>query len=417
MDGELNVYSGIVCEPFFKESNVNDTLLNIYEVPDLAFYKPKLKYNIKKTVFWKHLTEIIGCDDPYKIEWIFTYIAMKIQQPHRKVEKILTLVANTTGCGKSSFFHFLAALLGQGKSFEFTDISQLNQKFNAHLSGKLIILVDDIDKLSKSQQDNLKTTCTQKNFKVERKGIDSTLEKAYYDSILTSNNEHDMWVESQDRRSELIFVSDRYQQNNENQWFWEQFYKDLQNMCLLSHFYDFFSNYPIKMDVRNKYVRFDKVVLQKQITQSLPRSHEFLRVIFENIDFLSVNDGDLCVFRNGIIWTSAQLLYDLFSNWIKRVGSNCKPSKKKFMNDLKSIGIEPTRKRFCGRRVRKVELSPIIIKQALSEHGEIEVLQSGLQETINGWQERRHISGIEQPESLLEELFPGRKSEFLDFAD
>ena len=412
--GQLHVYSGIVCEPYFKESKMNPTLLNIYEVPDLAFYKPSKKYDIKESVFWKHLTEIVCSGDSYKIEWLFTYCAMKIQQPERKVEKILTLVASTTGCGKSSFFHFLAALLGRGKSFEFTDIKQLNQKFNSHLSGKLIILVDDIDKLTKAQQDCLKTTCTQKNFKLEKKGIDSTLEKAYYDSILTSNNETDVWVESQDRRSELIYVSTRYKQNKENKWFWDQFYKDLQNMCLLSHFYKFFAEYPIKLDIRNKDVRFDQVVLQKQISQSLPRSHEFLRVLFETPDFIRLDNIDLCVFRNGIVWISAQMLYDLFGDWIKRVGSNCKPAKKRFMNDLKSIGIEPTRKRYERRRCRKIELSPKIIKEALSVHGDIEVLQSGLEETVKSWVENERIDGIIKSKEEREKLFPERENEFLE---
>ena len=78
--------------------------------------------------------------------------------------------------------------VGSDVTFELTDVKQLNEKFNAHLQGKLLILVDDVDKLTKSQQDVLKTVTTQKHIKLEKKGIDSTKEKCFFDTITTSNN-------------------------------------------------------------------------------------------------------------------------------------------------------------------------------------------------------------------------------------
>ena len=191
---ELHVYSRVICKPYFGRCTTHPHLLNIYEPPDIAFYKAVKPFKFEGSIWWKHLTEIIAKEDPYKIDWIFTYIATKIQQPARKIEKILVLVAETTGCGKTSFYHLLRRLLGFNNCFELTDVKQVNQKFNAHLSGKLLVLVDDISKFTKREQDAFKTTCTQKNFKVEKKGVDSTLERCYFDTILTSNTENNIFI-------------------------------------------------------------------------------------------------------------------------------------------------------------------------------------------------------------------------------
>ena len=379
---ELHVYNGMVCVPYFKECVTNSHLLNIYEPPDIAFYKAVKPFVFEGSVWWKHLTEIIAKEDAYKMEWIFTYIATKIQHPARKVEKTLILVAETTGCGKSSFFHFLAALLGVNNCFEFTDVEQLKQKFNAHLSGKLLVLVDDIDKLTKKQQDALKTTCTQKNFKVERKGFDSTMEKCFFDSILTSNTENNIFISCEDRRTEPIYVSDKYRQSAENKWFWDEFYSGLEDMCKMKTIYEYFANYEIKLDIRNKDVRFDKAKLQERKAGSLPMAFEFLRTMFDDPHWMQYGTE---VYKNGVIRVGSQRLFDVFQDWKKKNGITMPKKKSSFEEDMKSIGIETVRRLVKGTRKRKYELSPLKIQTALLKFGKVDVLQGGLEDMIESW--------------------------------
>ena len=136
-------------------------------------------------------------------------------------------------------------LLGYDKCFELVNVDQLKDKFNAHLEGKLLILVDDIQQLSKKAQQNLKTTCTQKNFKLENKGIDSYLVKAYYDVILTSNDEKSLWVDNEDRRSEIVQVNTKYKNNGDESKtrFWKEFNDGLGDMCLMKQYWEFFASY------------------------------------------------------------------------------------------------------------------------------------------------------------------------------
>ena len=385
---ELHVYTGIVCVPYFRECSTHPHLLNIYEPPDIAFYKSTKPFKFEGSVWWKHLTEIIAKEDSYKVEWIFTYIATKIQSPARKVEKTLVLVAETTGCGKSSFFHFMTALLGVNNCFEFTDVGQLKQKFNAHLSGKLLVLVDDIDKLTKKQQDALKTTCTQKHFKVEKKGFDSTLEKCFFDSILTSNTENNIFISCEDRRTEPIYVSDKYRQSEKNKWFWDEFYSGLEDMCKMKVIYEYFANYKIKLDIRNKDVRFDRVKLQERKAGSLGMSFEFLRTMFEDPHWIP---SDTEVFKNGVVRVGSQRLFDVFQYWKKNNGITMPKKRSSFEQDLLSIGFETVRRRRNGGRSRKYELSPLKIQTALLKFGKVDVLQGGLEDTIESWKDSRRM--------------------------
>ena len=385
---ELHVYSRVICKPYFGRCTTHPHLLNIYEPPDIAFYKAVKPFKFEGSIWWKHLTEIIAREDPYKIDWIFSYIATKIQQPARKIEKILVLVAETTGCGKTSFYHLLRRLLGFNNCFELTDVKQVNQKFNAHLSGKLLVLVDDISKFTKREQDAFKTTCTQKNFKVEKKGIDSTLEKCYFDSILTSNTENNIFISCEDRRTEPIYVSDKYRQSEENKWFWDEFYGSLDDMCKVKAMYNYFANYKIKLDIRNKNVRFDTKKLRERKAGSLGMSFEFLRTMFENPHWIPINTE---VFINGVVRVGAMRLFEVFQDWKRRSGITMPMKRSTFEQDLESIGLNLKRRMIRGKRTRKYELSPLKIQTALKKFGKVEVIQCGLEESIESWKNTRRM--------------------------
>jgi len=404
---ELHVYSKTVVVPFLDKNPVKADILNVYQAPDLVFYKQTRPYNIKKHAIWKYLKGVISWNNSYKFEFISTYIAMKIAQPARKVEKILNLVHEETGCGKTSFFHLLAKLLGQNRTFELTKVEQLSDRFNAHLKGKLLILVDDVHKLSRKQQQNLKTKCTEKHFKLELKGIDSVQEVSYYDTICTSNFKDKIWVDTQDRRTEILQLNPIYKASNTH--FWNEFYQGLENMDLMKAFFDYFANYKIKLDVRNKDIRFDKDLLVERASDSLPLSMEFLRTFFERIDPLCIRD-DIEIFQNGICWVGHNYLYKCFQDWTKAIGSQIKPTQRTFVRELKSLGFEPQRRRCSAvgwnTQKRRIELSPKTIHKALSrQFGNIDVKDSAMLSIIKLREDHEDVIGMLLDQNRLDMIF------------
>ena len=383
---EFHVYKRIITYPFFGENPIEPGSLNIWRQPDLYFYKAVRVVDWTKHAIFEHLKVVMCKNDDYKFKYLQTYIALKIQQPGRRVEKCLNIVNDTTGCGKTSFFHLMTALLGNDMTFELTDIKQLNDKFNAHLLGKLLILVDDIDKLTKSQQDTLKTVTTQKNMKIERKGIDSVKEKCFFDTITTCNNPDDFWISKEDRRNEIIHVSDVRKQNDKNKPFWDEFYTGLLDLDVMKPAFVHFSNFPIELDIRSKACRFDQQFLDRRICDSLPSSIEFIRNLFENVDFIRWTACETHVFGRGYIWISPGYLYKVFTEYLNNVGSRLRPQQKKFISTLAKLGIVVQRRRckevFSGQ-FRCLELSPRTIQDALQPvYGEVEIFQGGFEKFL-----------------------------------
>ena len=380
LDEEFHVYNRTISYPYLKKNPINRTILNMWQQPDLVFYKQIYTPDIRKHAIWDHLTTVMAWNDPYKTEYIHTYVAMKIQEPHRKVEKILTLCNEVTGCGKTSFFHLLTALLGRNLTFELRKVEELTDKFNAHLHNILVVLCDDIHKLSRKQQQNLKTVCTEKNVKIERKGIDASKEEAFYDTICTTNFLDQLWVDAQDRRNEIVHVNPCKKQSKSTVNYWNEFYEGLKDLDRMKGFFDYFANYNIKLDIRSKTCRFDDKVLKQRVSDSLPLAHEYLINFFDRAQFFK-NEIELEVFYNGHVWVSKGRLYDGFKRFVVEVGSQNKPTMKSFMTGLRNIGIDVERKRcselFSGQK-RRIELSPKILQNALNkQYGSVEVLYSG----------------------------------------
>ena len=404
LNEDFHVYHQILTYPFFGENELNPTILNIWKQPDLYFYKAIRIVDWTKHSIYEHLKVVMCKNDAYKFQYIQTYIAMKVQQPSRRVEKTLNIVNNTTGCGKTSFFHLVTAIIGSDVTFELTDVKQLNEKFNAHLQGKLLVLVDDIDKLTKSQQDILKTVTTQKHIKLEKKGIDSTKEKCFFDTITTSNNPEDFWISKQDRRNEIIEVSDVRKQNQKNKAFWDEFYKGLEDLDVMKAIYNHFANFKIQLDIRNKTCRFDQTCLDKRISDSLPSSIDFIRNLFEEVQFLQWFPAETYVFGRGYLWITPSCLYRVFTDYLTKVGSRLKPPQKSFISKLKTLNLKAERKRcqelFSGQ-IRFFILSPFTIKEALRPtYGDVEVLQGGFEKYITS----EHIERVGVDELL--KMFP-----------
>ena len=111
----------------------------------------------------------------------------------------------------------------------------------------------------------------------------------------------------------------------------------------------------------------------------MPRSHEFLRVMFENRYDLEF--GDIIVYENGYIWVSGQRLYNVFSDWLRNVGAQNKPTKRTFIQDLSRLGFDVKRRRFEGNsnQIRRIKLYPVEICDALCrKYHDVEILQEGL---------------------------------------
>lgn len=151
--------------------------------------------------------EVIAAGDAVVSEYLFNWMALKLQQLNVKLQTSIALRGGQ-GLGKSVFAENYGSLFGDG-FVGVTDMKQLTGNFNAHLQRALLVFGDEMSASSNPQiVGRLKSMVTQRRIRIEPKGVDSFEAENYFALILASNNPHIVTTDADDRRYLVLDVSD-----------------------------------------------------------------------------------------------------------------------------------------------------------------------------------------------------------------
>ena len=184
-----NVWSGWAIEPCQEE--VRD-----HEV------EPVLRY----------FREVLARGDEEAYEWVMMWVADIFQNPASKPGTMLVLVGEQ-GAGKTFLVeNMLRPIIGDAHCTKASTTEKLTSKFNAHMSGKLLIQGEEVLSSNKrSDAEVMKDLVTSRKRMIEFKGRDAfeMVDHARY--VLTSNNlDNAVNVGRGDRRTTILHVSDDY---------------------------------------------------------------------------------------------------------------------------------------------------------------------------------------------------------------
>ena len=318
--------------------------------PGFRLRNRRTKVDVKETVIWKWLYEVLAVRDDYKMEYLLNVIARKLQFPAEKLQKYFILYG-VKGSGKTSLYHFLTALLDRNKTVFADSIEQFMQPQNCRLLNKLVCFIDDIEKASKKHANALKATITSSVITVKKLFEDPIEMPIYLDLFCTSNSKEPAFVGEDDRRTELISVSPHLKGNKQ---FWDEFYKAIEDLEVMSAWFQYLSTMELTLDVHRETTRFDSTELEKQKINSMKTSHRFLVEFFQNEDCLETsckhnevrNWFDKINFENDKLYIQSKRLYRYFTNWL----SSCKvrnvPKCSTFIKDLAELNLKVQRVRF-----------------------------------------------------------------------
>ena len=372
-------WHSVTCVPFVdidKDPSPPDQL-NIFEPFALLGIAPA-EIALEETAIWHWLTRALAREDPHKIEWLCCYFGKKLQHPDRKIMKFLVLFSTITGSGKTSMRYFCEALFDASKCLFCDTVSEFLGDENSELLNRLWVFLDDIEKCKKSSADKLKSKITSTTFRLKRLYENRITMPSYVDLIATSNEANPVFLDCDDRRSELISVDPLFAGNTN---FWDQFYEELANPGIMSAFFTFFAQYKLSMDVTAKTCRFDKVAIQKAKISSMKQSHAFLTKFFEDS-----NCFDYCT-PKGDWWREMMLrktlgkpelvignkrLYGLFTEWSKQENYRNRVKRATFFEHLRELGVpqldseKAGRFRMGGSKLRGVVFEPERVFEAVN---------------------------------------------------
>ncbi|KAG2484426.1 hypothetical protein HYH03_016736 [Edaphochlamys debaryana] len=142
----------------------------------------------------------------------FTYLtkwaALGLQRPGKKIGTMVWLCGGQ-GTGKGWFWRMLGNLLGKAYA-PLSSMDHLTGKFNAHLVGKLLLMIDEAFNATSAQSDALKNRVTEADMLVESKFKDSEFLTSTFQVGASTNHSKPVRLDGDDRRHVLLKTSSQH---------------------------------------------------------------------------------------------------------------------------------------------------------------------------------------------------------------
>lgn len=190
-----------------------------------------------------HLKALAG-DDQLCYEYLLDWLAFPLQSGEKT--NVALLIRGKPGCGKGVIFEKLMIKLiyGDQLAAQLSGGKQIGNKFNAHWKNKMFVVIDEPNKLSRDQRDNLKNMITSDITVVEDKGVSARFETDFTNYAFTCNHVPTEFLDHDDRRFFILQHNGKHVQDKKyfdtliaaiDEHYWE-FYKflmarDLETYC------------------------------------------------------------------------------------------------------------------------------------------------------------------------------------------
>jgi hypothetical protein len=151
------------------------------------------------------------CAGSYELyEWVISWMAQIVQQPHVKPGSALVL-RGRKGTGKSKMLEHFASLFGD-HAITIASSKHLTGNFNAHLGTKILVVSEEgFWAGDKNAEGTLKHMITGDRMILERKGIDPVEVNSYVHLAITSNEGWVVPATGDERRFLVLDVADSRQ--------------------------------------------------------------------------------------------------------------------------------------------------------------------------------------------------------------
>ena len=379
LDGTLNLFYGFESQPYLYKDKSNPDILNIWPRNPLLDFPVDKSIKLDSTATWYWLRHIWARNDDKKFEWLCKYHHEKIANPSRKIDKILLVCSQATGSGKSSHQAFFAGICGSHCTIKFDDVNDIFKTFNAELLNRTLVYFDDVQRLNRNACEKLKTKTTETHFMYRKLYENAIKMPAYHDYMISANDKSSFYVNSDDRRVEIIEVSE---EKAGDEQFWSQWYSEINDPAICKAWLDYFVNFKSDVNVRSKFHRYDEAALEGEKSECMKISHRFLLEFFADQGFYELGvdsrNRELSSYQSKFfenvnfkkfqLWVSKTMLYTYFKSWAREKGHQANLAAKTFEKQLESVGLEKSRIDIRGSRKQGYKLDTSLILAGIKGH-------------------------------------------------
>lgn len=213
----------IICEPYhIDEPDHNPDFFNVFPGFKAKYLYNENDYKSKKECYLacykickpllKHMKDVWGQGDEhhynYSLEFFFHIIRYLMRTD------IMMFIIGPQGVGKSMVYDFICDyVFGEDLSITVCGLSELTEKFNAHLIGKMLIVVDETANVgmdrgkSKVDAEKMKHLVTGNTNINTPKGIDSFVQKSIRSIVGAANHPEIMYLDDPKQRRYTLLES------------------------------------------------------------------------------------------------------------------------------------------------------------------------------------------------------------------
>jgi hypothetical protein len=226
------------------------------------------------------------CDsNPEYFEYLMAWMARIVQHPGGQKPGVAVVLKGGKGIGKGQFVNYFGKIFGEA-FLPISDSESFTGRFNMHLSKSILVFLDEaVWGGDKRAEGKLKQLITESTILFEPKGIDSMTLKSYLNVIIASNEEWVVPATGDERRFFVLKPSDKYRRDSE---YFDAIKYERAHGGVEAMMHDL-----LEFDIRtvNLWHAPDTEGLQEQVSESLPSTMEFWRVVLERGYMLSDRDS------------------------------------------------------------------------------------------------------------------------------
>lgn len=206
-----------------------------------------------------HIRIICG-NDELAFNQVIKWMAHMIQRPEQK--SFMPQFISEPGAGKTTVYELLQKILGEDKCL-LTNTPSVDVwgPFNALMAGKFLVCIDDPEILDQNFHEQMKGIILGKTLRIQKKGLDSFVEKSFIHLMTATNQLNGIMRESKDERRTLTIRSSDELIGNLDYFAKLRTYID--NINSIKTFYEYLKMLP---DVPEIYQLPVKTAYQLQIT-------------------------------------------------------------------------------------------------------------------------------------------------------
>jgi hypothetical protein len=206
-DGDYNLWTGFAVQPLLPEDQVARSS------PDALREWADQIARARCQRYLDLMHDVICSGNDEHFNYLLKWMAFTVQHPGIPIEVSVSLKGEL-GTGKGTFARNFGALFGR-HSTHLDRTDQLAGKFNAAISGKVVVFADEAFFAGdKKDLGSLKRLITEPTLAIERKGIDVVEENNCIHLIMATNNEHVHQAGRKERRFFTTVVSDARMQDH-----------------------------------------------------------------------------------------------------------------------------------------------------------------------------------------------------------